>query len=317
MGTPLAFHANFAKKFKAFGFLVGEGTATVEQEMVYNITTKKVEYNNGSGVRTFLTDEDLISVHPDSAPYMELVGKQLRLKALAINTIKVDSTSTDLATFIAAEYTAGTELQEGDMVILPTAGQAYVHNGGNAGDSNDFALIETPGVSTTAIRAMFSASNGINYNPTTGEYKLGGVLTENTTITGGFELNLGGLPASAQLFAFKANASGSASIETVGFGLLSTWKFGAQMLFPGTGFIRVSDSALLVEDSRATKAGLEYTFTDWSGLGANSLTPKDYVDTAINTSAAVAVRQYADTISIIEGNPVAVAHNLNLTINVI
>ena len=94
---------------------------------------------------------------------------ELDITALGITNVTT-STEPNLAGVVANEYTAGTEFQEGDVVIVTADGTAYMHNGGAAGDATDFTQITAPGTTDAAIRALFSATNGISYNATTGAF---------------------------------------------------------------------------------------------------------------------------------------------------
>ena len=87
-----------------------------------------------------------LAVDPASAPYLEIIGKQIRVKALAVSSVTVNTSASTLAAFVAANYTGG-EFQEGDTVILANAtggSQVWMHNGGNAATAADFTRIESP-----------------------------------------------------------------------------------------------------------------------------------------------------------------------------
>ena len=88
---------------------------------------------------------------------------ELSITALGITDVTEDAAA-DLATFVGASYTAGTEFQEGDVVILTTPGEAYIHNGGSAGTTADFTIIETPGLTNAAVRALFSSANAFTFS---------------------------------------------------------------------------------------------------------------------------------------------------------
>ena len=88
------------------------------------------------------------------------------LKRLTTNEVAVDSTSTDLATALAAATYNGDgswtinakPIQEGDTLVLTNTTSAqersWVHNGGSAGDATDFTRLQT-NYDEAAIRAMF------------------------------------------------------------------------------------------------------------------------------------------------------------------
>ena len=89
----------------------------------------------------------------------------LALTALGMTTVSVDTASTTVAAAYAAK--AG---QEGDVTILTQLQKVYIHNGGTAGTVADWTLIETPAMTDSAIRALFSASLGVQYNAATGAF---------------------------------------------------------------------------------------------------------------------------------------------------
>jgi hypothetical protein len=72
-----------------------------------------------------------------------------RLPAIAITDV---FTGTTLANFVSTVYSLDTSgLQEGDILILTTDNQTYVHNGGTAGTSADFTLLRTPTDLVTSV----------------------------------------------------------------------------------------------------------------------------------------------------------------------
>lgn len=109
-------------------------------------------------------DNNQLTVGAWSANYLTISGWEINISALAITDVTVDGTSADLATFISTGYTGGNELQEWDTLILTVPAEAYIHNGWSAWTAADFTLIETPWISDSAIRALFSWGNGIDYN---------------------------------------------------------------------------------------------------------------------------------------------------------
>jgi hypothetical protein len=72
-----------------------------------------------------------------------------RLPAIAITDV---FTATTLANFVSTVYSLDPNgLQEGDILILTTDNQTYVHNGGTAGTSADFTLLRTPTDLVTSV----------------------------------------------------------------------------------------------------------------------------------------------------------------------
>ena len=133
--------------------------------------------DNHAVTRAYLEANAVVGIATESANYAELVTvdgeKRLKLKPLTITDVSVDTSATSLANWISSNYTSGDEKQEGDIIILTNVSgraQTFIHNGGTAGDSNDWAEIEGQDVSDAEVRAALSASSGIDYNASTGEF---------------------------------------------------------------------------------------------------------------------------------------------------
>jgi len=124
--------------------------------------------------RGYLHSNVLNGIHPDSANYIEVLAdngvNKLKVKPLTVTDVTVDATQTSLANFVSNVYT-GSNFQEGDIVFLSATSpiESYIHNGGTAGTADDWELINS-GLSDAQIRSKLSASNGIDYNATTGEF---------------------------------------------------------------------------------------------------------------------------------------------------
>ena len=132
---------------------------------------------NHAVTKAYLEANSVVGIAADSANYAELVTvngeKQLKLKPLTITDVSVDTTAASLAAWVTANYTNGDEKQEGDIIILTAVSgraQTWIHNGGTAGDATDFAEIEGADVTDAEIRASLSASAGIDFNASTGEF---------------------------------------------------------------------------------------------------------------------------------------------------
>jgi hypothetical protein len=140
--------------------------------------------------RGYLHSNVLNGIHSDSANYLEVVSdggvNKLKVKPLTVTDVTVDSTQTSLANFITNVYT-GSNFQEGDIVFLAATSpiESYIHNGGTAGTADDWELINS-GLSDAQIRAKFSASSGIDYNSSTGEF-----TADQTEIKGFFSAGTG------------------------------------------------------------------------------------------------------------------------------
>jgi hypothetical protein len=133
--------------------------------------------DNHAVTKSYLEANSVVGIAADSANYAELVTvngeKQLKLKPLTITDVSVDTTATSLSAWVTANYTNGDEKQEGDIIVLTAVSgraQTFIHNGGTAGDATDFAEIEGADVTDAEIRSSLSASAGIDFNSSTGEF---------------------------------------------------------------------------------------------------------------------------------------------------
>src|SRR6056300_1585093 len=133
--------------------------------------------DNHAVTKAYLEANAVVGIATDSANYAELVTvngeKQLKLKPLTITDVAVDTSATSLSGWVTANYTNGDEKQEGDIIVLTAVSgraQTFIHNGGSAGTSADFTEIEGADVTDAEIRASLSASAGINFNSSTGEF---------------------------------------------------------------------------------------------------------------------------------------------------
>ena len=219
----------------AFGLNSGNLSAWVNPSTIgtpYTFTdTATVDFTNSSGTITAAvkldpaSDNDIsatasglyskkVTIAAGSASYLAIDSNNvLSISALGIVRTYTDSSSTSLsAALTAAGYTSGNLIyQNGDTLILTAATggtQIWLHNGGTAGTSADFVKIEGPDLSASYIYGLFSATNPISYNKSTGAFSflyenglnvsggklvLGGALTADTAFTGNFNLlfNLG------------------------------------------------------------------------------------------------------------------------------
>ncbi len=132
---------------------------------------------NHAVTKAYLEANAVVGIATDSANYAELVTvngeKQLKLKPLTITDVAVDTSATSLSGWVTANYTNGDEKQEGDIIVLTAVSgraQTFIHNGGSAGTSADFTEIEGADVTDAEIRGSLSASAGIDFNASTGEF---------------------------------------------------------------------------------------------------------------------------------------------------
>lgn len=135
-----------------------------------------------------------LSIAAGSQSLLELQGDVLSVKNLLIKDVVVDNTHADLASYVAASYVTGTEMQEGDILVLASSTDSqkrvFIHNGGGAGDATDFTRLQVD-LSENVIRAMFSAGTGISYNAATGEISVDATAAEITSDPTGFTLITG------------------------------------------------------------------------------------------------------------------------------
>lgn len=146
-------------------------SSPVEGQIYYNTTDDKLYVYTGT--EWDAVGENILTVAPDSQAFVTITDNELHFQNLAITGVTVDTTYTDLAAFIAAEYTAGTEYQEGDMIILTNATdqtqRSWIHNGGTAVNANDFTRLQTD-LDMAAVRAEFVGGDGLTYTEATGTF---------------------------------------------------------------------------------------------------------------------------------------------------
>ncbi len=148
-------------------------TSPVEGQTYWNTTDNKGYVYNGTAWEAMIGST--LTVHPNSQSFVSIVNDELSIQNLAITTVTVDTTYVDLTAFVAAEYVLGTEFQEGDMIILTNATnqseRSWIHNGGVAGNINDFTRLQTD-LNATDVRALFAGGDGITYDNTTGTFSV-------------------------------------------------------------------------------------------------------------------------------------------------
>ena len=146
-----------------------------------------------------------ISIEAGSTNYLSYNNStgELGVKALAITDVTVDSTGkTSLSaylTFVNYNITGGYIFQEGDVVILPgaTGGtETWIHNGGVTGTAADFTAISGTDLDAAGIKALFSGTEPINYNSSTGAISLniktnGGLVLEGSSPNKTLAVDLG------------------------------------------------------------------------------------------------------------------------------
>ena len=219
--------------------------------------------------RGYLHSNVINSIHADSANYLEVVAdggiNKLKVKPLTVTDVTVNSSQSSLANFVSNVYT-GSNFQEGDIVFLTATSpiESYIHNGGTAGNADDWDLINS-GLSDAQIRAKFSASAGINYNSSTGEFtadqtEIKGFFSAGTGLaynasTGEFSLSANSdqiSEGSNNLFHTAARARASISVDTAGLAYNSST--GVISLAADTSHVSEDSSALYFTNARARGA---------------------------------------------------------------
>jgi len=224
--------------------------------------------------KAYLEANAVVGIAADSANYAELVtvdgAKQLKLKPLTITDVAVDTTAASLSAWVTANYTNGDEKQEGDIIVLTAVSgraQTFIHNGGTAGTTADFTEIEGADVTDAEIRASLSASSGINFNSSTGEFTADqgeirgffaagtGLAYDNANGTFSLDTDTDGISeGTSNLYFTDARARGAISITGDGLAYNS-----------GTGVLE------LTADSGDIAEGSNLYYTDARARGALSL----------------------------------------------
>lgn len=145
-----------------------------------------------------------ISIAAGSATMLsfDTATRELSLSNLAITDVTVEGVSTDIATYVGTSPVH----EEGDTVILTAAtggAETWIHNGGSAGTAADYTQInDAASLTTLPVKGdtattqqiingetlTLDGTNGINTDSeaaNTVQFKLGGALTEATSIAGG------------------------------------------------------------------------------------------------------------------------------------
>ena len=208
-------------------------TNTFEGSVILNGTPSA---DNHAITKSYLEANAVVGIATDSANYAELVTvngeKQLKLKPLTITDVSVDTTATSLSAWVTANYSNGDEKQEGDIIVLTAVSgraQTFIHNGGTAGTTADFAEIEGADVTDAEVRGALSASNGIDFNASTGLFtadqgEIRGFFAAGTGLdydgnNGTFSLDVdtdGISEGTSNLYFTDARARGAISVDAAG-----------------------------------------------------------------------------------------------------
>lgn len=122
-----------------------------------------------------------LTVAAGSTDYLDITNNQISLKQLAVGKVIVDEVSLTLEAWITASGYDGSQAQEGDILLLPSAttGQkTYIHKNGSAGDATDFIPMFDE-LTAAEVRGYFADGTGTAYDPTDGSFD---VLHDNSTV---------------------------------------------------------------------------------------------------------------------------------------
>lgn len=226
--------------------------------------------------RGWAHDNLVNGIHSDSANYAEVIAEggvnKLKLKPLTVTSVTTNSSAASLSAFVSDVYD-GSNFQEGDIVFLtsPSPTEAYIHNGGTAGTAADWEQVNS-GLSDAQIRSKLSASSGINYNSTSGEFtadqaEIRGFFSAGTGLsfdsgTGAFSLNATSdnvTEGSSNLYHTDARVRSAISLATVASPDVQLLQYNSS-----TGALSVELSDVFNEFSAGTGLtfdGGEYSFT--------------------------------------------------------
>jgi len=227
---------------------------------------------NHAVTKAYLEANAVVGIAADSANYAELVTvdgeKQLKLKPLTITDVSVDTSAASLSAWVTANYTNGNEKQEGDIIVLTAVSgraETWIHNGGSAGTAADFTEIEGADVTDAEIRASLSASAGIDFNASTGEFTADqgeirgffaagtGLAYDNANGTFSLDTDTDGISeGTTNLYFTNARAQGAISVE------------GAGLSYSGGAITLTADTDDIAE-------GANLYFTDARARGALSV----------------------------------------------
>lgn len=192
--------------------------------------------DNHAVTRSYLEANSVVGIASDSTNYAELVTEggdlKLKLKPLTITDVSVDTSAASLSAWVTANYSNGDEKQEGDIIVLTAVSgraQTFIHNGGTAGTTADFAEIEGADVTDAEVRGALSASSGIDYNASTGVFtadqgEIRGFFAAGTGLSydssnGTYSLNVdsdGIAEGSSNLYFTDARAQAAISVSGAG-----------------------------------------------------------------------------------------------------
>ena len=138
--------------------------------------------------------QDNMEIEASSAAYLEITdGYKIRVKQLLISDVKVDTTHSTLASYLAAN---SEDKQEGDVVILNAAvnnqERSWIKTGAASQGEAGYTRLQTD-YNVSSIRAMLGAGSFMNYNASTGQFSV-------DLGTASYELGAHNLPVSSSEF---------------------------------------------------------------------------------------------------------------------
>lgn len=303
---------------------------TTRGQIGYNDTVEKIIYHNGTAIQTVASEAYVatqvtagaITVAPASQNLLEINAGQLSVKSLLIQKTFTNTTSTTLTLALAARtpvYNAtnvgnGTaDLQEGDVLVLAAATggmQVYIHNGGTAGTTADFTLIETPNLDNAAIRALLSASNGVVYNPTTGNFTLDTAFVQALfNFTGGLnrtgnDVRVGGTVNGGSELVVTTSTFNVRNSRGAGYGLWLNNDFLATSARLGDASVNIERNDSGMQFNGLGTLGVTYAAAP-SAPSNNTLIHKGYVD-------AIATKRSTQTVNTVANTFLIITHNFAL-----
>ena len=135
--------------------------------------TNDTAFTSSSMVGFLSGKQDNMSIHPDSASYLEIVdGIKIRAKQLLIQSVIVDETNSTLSDYIT---NVSPDNQEGDVIILTQATDNQQRSWIKTGDSSQgvggYTRLQTD-YNIVSIRAMFSSGVYLSYDSANGQFGL-------------------------------------------------------------------------------------------------------------------------------------------------
>ena len=158
--------------------------------------TNDTAFTSSSMVGFLSGKQDNMSIHPDSASYLEIVdGVKIRAKQLLIQSVIVDETNSTLTDYIT---NVSPNNQEGDVVILTQATdnqqRSWIKTSSTSQGVDGYTRLQTD-YNVVSIRAMFSNGAYLSYDSANGQFGLvlgnnNGELGAHTVPVDGTQFNV-------------------------------------------------------------------------------------------------------------------------------